>query len=59
MSAGIGGGGMVGGVGVGMVIDTAGLGTEAPDTCPKDSPLAPLLTGASCDVLGATAPLDI
>ena len=59
ISVGIGGGGIVGGVGVGMVIDTAGLSTEAPGTYPRDSPLAPLLTGASFDVLGATAPLGV
>ena len=42
----MGGAGIVGGVGVGMVTDTAGLSTEAPGTYPRDSPLAPFLTGS-------------
>ena len=53
---GIGGAGMVGGVGVGMVTDTAGLDTEAPGTYSRGSPLPPLLVGVSSDVLGAMAP---
>ena len=55
----MGGAGMVGGVGVGMLAITAGLSTEAPGTYPRDSPLAPRLTGVSRAVLGATAPLGI
>ena len=57
ISVGIGGAGIVGGVGVGMVTDTAGLDTEAPDTYPRGSPLPLLLVGVSSDVLGATAPV--
>ena len=37
ISVGMGGAGMVGGAGVGMVTDTAGLDTEAPGTYPRDS----------------------
>ena len=57
ISVGMGGAGIVGGVGVGMVTDTAGLDTEAPGTCPRGSPLPLLLVGVSSDVLGATAPM--
>ena len=47
---------MVGGVGVGMVTDIAGLDTEAPGTYSRGSPLPPLPVGVSSDVLGAMAP---
>ena len=55
-SVGIGGAGKVGGVGVGMLTDTAELDTEAPGTHPRGSPLPPFLFGVSGDFLGATAP---
>ena len=55
-SVGIGGAGKVGGVGVGILTDTAELDTDAPGTYSRVSPLPPLPLGVSGDLFGATAP---
>ena len=56
ISVGIGGAGKVGGVGVGVLTDIAGLDTEAPGTYSRGSPLPLLLLRGSGDFFGATAP---